>query len=387
MSDGDRTGGDHPDLDPFFLDTDPDDPARAEAARGEAERIAQERQEAARRMAAARAQIAEFDQGRRKGSKWGMSNRKARETSHLLEEMTREQTPAPAAPTSAAAPAAPAVSGGYQAPDYDRPDSRDAGREILAAFAETQAEAAARAEAEPDESSPRGLRGLTGRRDKDAGSPAKPKQSGDRPRLRLAGGTPEPPARPKPVAKSMDEPPAAATPATYAPSTRAPSPSRARGIHADRPHTAFSMNVDFKPRTMTRTILTLLLLLTLAATVFVGLTLPEDQNTLNVGLTAALAVMALLIYSIRAGAAVSHLRVRGGLLEIKRGGRRDVFDLSSRFTPIDVMGRPTRAGWKVVMLRADGMPQLIDSSVVDPKHFTEVLERYRPDLRPATDNR
>ncbi|GAB2779076.1 hypothetical protein GCM10027020_35670 [Nocardioides salsibiostraticola] len=384
MSDGDRTGGDHPALDPFFLDNDPDDPARAEAARREAERIAQERQEAARRMAAARAQIAEFDQGRRKGSKWGMSNRKARETSHLLEEMTREQTPPPGDPPS---PVAPAASGGYQAPDYDRPDSRDAGREILAAFAETQAEAAAQAEAEADESSPRGLRGLTGRRDKDAGSPAEPKRSGDRPRLRLAGGTPEPPARPKPVAKSRDEPPAAATPATYAPSTRAPSPSRARGIHADRPHTGFSMNVDFKPRTMTRTILTLLLLLTLAATVFVGLTLVDDQNTLNVGLTAVLAAMALFIYSIRAGAAVSHLRVRGGLLEIKRGGRRDVFDLSSRFTPIDVIGRPSRAGWKVVMLRADGMPQLIDSSVVDPKHFSEVLEHYRPDLRPTTDNR
>ena len=386
MSDGDRTGGDHPALEPFSLDPDSDDPARAEAARREAERIAQERQDAARRMAAARAQIAEFDQGRRKGSKWGMSNRKARETSHLLEEMTREQTPPPAAPPSAS-PATPAASGGYQAPDYDRPDSREAGREVLAAFAETQAEAAAQAESEPDESSPRGLRGLTGRRVKDTGSTSEPKQPGDRPRLRLAGGTPEPPARPKPVAKSRDEPPAAASPATYAPSTRAPSPSRARGIHADRPRTGFSMNVDFKPRTMTRTILTLLLLLTLAATVFVGLTLPEDQNTLNVGLTAALAVMALLIYSIRAGAAVSHLRVRGGLLEIKRGGRRDVFDLSSRFTPIDVIGRPTRAGWKVVMLRADGMPQLIDSSVVDPKHFAEVLEHYRPDLSPATDNR
>lgn len=379
MSDGDHTGGDHPALDPFFLDTDPDDPARAEAARREAERIAQERQEAARRMAAARAQIAEFDQGRRKGSKWGMSNRKARETSHLLEEMTREQAPPPGA-TPSASPAAPAASGGYQAPDYDRPDSRDAGREVLAAFAETQAEAAAQAEAESD-ASPRGLRGLTGRRDKDSGSSSERKPSGERPRLRLAGGTREPPSRPKPVAKSRDEPPAAAAPATYAPSTRA------RGIHADRPHTGFSMNVDFKPRTMTRTILTLLLLLTLVATVFVGLTLREDQNTLNVGLTAVLAAMALFIYSIRAGAAVSHLRVRGGLLEIKRGGRRDVFDLSSRFTPIDVIGRPTRAGWKVVMLRADGMPQLIDSSVVDPKHFTEVLEHYRPDLRPATENR
>lgn len=338
-------------------------------------------------MAAARAQIAEFDQGRRKGSKWGMSNRKARETSQMLEEMTREQASPPSVPPSAPPSAAsPATSGGYRAPDYDRPDSRDAGREILAAFAETQAEAAAQAEAEPDESSSRGLRGLAGRREKESGSPAERKKSGDRPRLRLAGDTPEPPARPKPVAKSGDEPQAAATPATYAPSTRAPSPNRARGTYADRPPTGFSMNVDFKPRTITRTILTLLMLLTLGATVFVGLTLRADQNALNVGLTVVLAVMALFIYSIRAGAAVSHLRVRGGLLEIKRGGRRDVFDLSSRFTPIDVIGRPTRAGWKVVMLRADGMPQLIDSSIVDPKHFTEVLEHYRPDLSPRTDN-
>ncbi len=380
MSDGERAGSNRSAIDPFFLDPDSSDPARAEAARREAERIAQERQEAARRMAAARAQIAEFDQSRRKGSKWGMSNRKAREANELLEGMTRE----PEEPSAASGPAEP--SNGYQAPGYDRPDSRDAGREILAAFAETQAEAP---QATGDDTPTRGMRSLTNRRAKDTESAPKRKDS-ERPRLRLAGGTPSTPApppsktRPIPVARDTSRTPAApsaSTPSSYTPSTRAQSPSRARAAQG-RTHTGFSMNVDFKPRTLTRSLLSLVLVLTLAVTVFVGLTLRDNQNTLNIALTAILAALVLFIYSVRAGAAVSRMRVRGGLLEIKRGGRRDVFDLSSRFTPIDVIGRPGRAGWKVVMLRADGMPQLIDSSVVDPKHFMEVLTFYRPDLDP-----
>lgn len=334
-------------------------------------------------MAAARAQIAEFDQNRRKGPKWGLGSKKSRESAEPHEDVTRQHTPAEP----------------YQEPDYDRPDGRDAGREVLAAFAETIAEAQAQArvdaqsEAAATESG-RGLgsiRGAKAKRGKHApdpaGTPSEPPAS-DRPRLRLAGPAPtaEPKPRP-PVAPTT--PPAVRQVAAEAqvrpPASRAPERARGSGARdgsTGRPRASFSMNVDFKPRTTTRTILTLLLLLALTGAVLTGLTLREDQNTLNVGLTATLAVLTLFVYSIRAGAATSHLRVRGGLLEIKRGGRREVFDLSSRFTPIDVVGRVNRSGWKVIMLRTDGTPQMIDSSIVDPKHFMEVLLHYRPDLDP-----
>ena len=57
---------------------------------------------------------------------------------------------------------------------------------------------------------------------------------------------------------------------------------------------------------------------------------------------------------------------------------REVFDLTSRFTRLEVVGKPGRPGWKVLMARFGRDPLVIDSSMVDPATFTAALERHRP---------
>ncbi len=203
-----------------------------------------------------------------------------------------------------------------------RPDGRVAGREILASLTETPET--------PDTT--------------DTPPPAETR-----------------PVEPPPPAPSASEPP-----------TEAPARSA--------PRTGASTTVVFEPRTLARRGLSWLLLASLVATVLAGLTLREDRNTLTVGIAATLAVLTLALYAVRASTPVTHLAVRGGLLEVEQDGRREVFDLTSRYTPVEVAGRPGRPGWKVVLLRSDGLPQVIDSSVVNPKQFMEVLTRYRPDF-------
>jgi hypothetical protein len=58
-----------------------------------------------------------------------------------------------------------------------------------------------------------------------------------------------------------------------------------------------------------------------------------------------------------------------------------VWDLASPYSPVDhVRGRPGRPGWRVVLRNPDGSTFAIDSSMVPPKRFTELLSRYRPEL-------
>ncbi len=139
------------------------------------------------------------------------------------------------------------------------------------------------------------------------------------------------------------------------------------------------MNVDFSPRRGTRRVTGVLLLVTLVATAGAGWVAYDEPTTLTIGLACTLLSVTLAISGARAGASTMELSTRGGQLEVRRGSRREIFDLTSRYTQIEVVGAPGRRGWKVLLGRFGRDPLVIDSSVVDPRTFTEALQRYRRD--------
>jgi len=123
----------------------------------------------------------------------------------------------------------------------------------------------------------------------------------------------------------------------------------------------------------------LLLLVVLAATVYIGYIAYEERTTQSIGVAASLATLTLVLWGIRAGSAISKLSVKGGQLEIKKGGGRFVFDLASQYTPIEVVGKPGSRTWKVLFMRRNMAPFVVDASMVDPMKFMAVLRQYRPE--------
>lgn len=140
-------------------------------------------------------------------------------------------------------------------------------------------------------------------------------------------------------------------------------------------------DVEFAPRVLARRVTGLLLLVMLPLSVAAAYLAYDDPRTLTVGVAGTLVVLTLALYGVRVGATPTRLAIRSGQLEVVRGSSREIFDLTSRFTRLEVVGRPGRPGWKVLLARFGRDPLVIDSSVVDPVAFTAALERHRP---PAT---
>jgi len=92
--------------------------------------------------------------------------------------------------------------------------------------------------------------------------------------------------------------------------------------------------------------------------------------------------LTLVVWAVRAGTPTTELAVIRGQLEIIHAGKFEVIDLSSPYTPVLVEGRPGHRGWKVLIERPDQPLLVIDRSVVDPQHFSAILYRLRPDLKP-----
>ena len=90
-----------------------------------------------------------------------------------------------------------------------------------------------------------------------------------------------------------------------------------------------------------------------------------------------LLAVTLVLYAVRAGSTPTLVAIRSGQLEVTRGKTHEVFDLTSRFTRIEVVGKPGGRGWKVLFGRFGRDPLVINSSIVDPEKFTAELERYR----------
>lgn len=135
----------------------------------------------------------------------------------------------------------------------------------------------------------------------------------------------------------------------------------------------------FTPRRATRRVLTAV---TLAAAVLTALALRAalaEPDSARVGLAVIAAVTTLVLWVVRASATPARLRVQLGQLEVVRGHRRDVVDLASDYTDVEVQGRPGHRGWRVVFPRREGDPVVVDASVVDPEEFMRVLRAYRPE--------
>lgn len=158
----------------------------------------------------------------------------------------------------------------------------------------------------------------------------------------------------------------------------APRTGGGRRSPSSAPEVGRSLDVDFPPKLAARRVVALLLLLALAATAGAGYLAYEDPRPITLGGAGTLLALTLLLYAIRAGSAPTYLTVRSGQLEVRRGKTLEKFDLTSRFTRIEVVGTPGRPGWKVLLGRFGRDPLVISASIVDPKAFTAELERYRP---------
>ncbi|MGA8847117.1 MAG: hypothetical protein WB471_10935 [Nocardioides sp.] len=154
------------------------------------------------------------------------------------------------------------------------------------------------------------------------------------------------------------------------------SPSRpGRGV---LPEAGTSLDVEFPPRLGAHRAIGALLLLDLIFTCVAAYLAYEDPRPLTLGSAGLLLTVTLVLYAVRAGSSPTHLAIRSGQLEVTRGKSLERFDLTSRYTRIEVVGKPGRPGWKVLLGRFGREPLVITSSVVDAKAFAVELERYRP---------
>lgn len=144
------------------------------------------------------------------------------------------------------------------------------------------------------------------------------------------------------------------------------------------PEVGPSLNVEFPPKNGVRRIIVLLMLISFAATCAAAYVAYNDQRTLTLGGAGTLLVLTLVLYGVLATSMPTQIAIRSGQLVVTRGKVIEKFDLTSRFTRIEVVGKPGRPGWKVLLGRFGRDPFVINSSVIDAKAFCAELERYRP---------
>ena len=140
----------------------------------------------------------------------------------------------------------------------------------------------------------------------------------------------------------------------------------------------------FAPRLGTRRVLGLLLLASLAATVGAGYIAYDEPRTFSVGIACTLLFVTLVLYAVRAGSSPTHLAIRGGQLEVVRGSKREIFDLTSRYTRVQVVGRPGRRGWKVLLGRFGRDPLVIDGLRGRTEGVHRRARAASPSARPVT---
>ena len=137
---------------------------------------------------------------------------------------------------------------------------------------------------------------------------------------------------------------------------------------------------EFAPLKGSRRLMSLLLMGGLAASAYLGYGAYLSRDTVEIGIAATVTLVTLVIWGVRAGASVTRLTVRSGQLEIVRQGGRQVFDLTSHYTPIEVVGKTGSKKWKVLFLRRGMPPAVVDSTIVDSKEFMKILAFFRPEL-------
>jgi hypothetical protein len=135
-------------------------------------------------------------------------------------------------------------------------------------------------------------------------------------------------------------------------------------------------SVEFKPRAGSRRFLGLMLLVSMGATAYGAYLAYEERTTTTYGIAATLGALTVVFWASWASTSVAHLHVPGGVLEARRAGRTERFDLTSHYTIIRVQGSPRSSRWKVLIERPANTPFVIDRTMVDPKAFMRVLHAY-----------
>ena len=151
----------------------------------------------------------------------------------------------------------------------------------------------------------------------------------------------------------------------------ASTPEREEELLASR-----STNAVFKPRAWPRHTMSALVLVVAAATAFAVYTAVQDRTYASYGVAGLAFLLLVVVWAVRASTSVTEMAVIRGQLEIIRDGRFEVVDLASPYTPLLVEGSPGQRSWKVLILRKDLDPFVIDSSIVDPHEFMDLLRAY-----------
>jgi hypothetical protein len=140
-------------------------------------------------------------------------------------------------------------------------------------------------------------------------------------------------------------------------------------------------DVVFAPRTTLRTAVSLLSVAAIAGTGLAAWTAYDEQSRRDLGIAVTLAILTVLLLTLRAGTSVARLAVRDSRLEVVRAGTRMVFDLDDPGLQVEVVGTPGRRGWKVVFPRRSLPPAVVDARMVDPREFSRVVELHRARAR------
>lgn len=169
--------------------------------------------------------------------------------------------------------------------------------------------------------------------------------------------------------------------------TSGPSEATLAAVRQVRERAAGKQNVTvprdyaFKPCRATRTTLTTVFFGWLLASLAMCLASYEDRSQTTYIVTGLVVLLAAVTWAVRAGATVARLRVVGGILQVERAGRTEVFSLIDDYQVIEVVGRPGGLNWQVQFRRPGLDPYVVDASMVNAKEFMQVLGYYRPGVR------
>lgn len=141
-------------------------------------------------------------------------------------------------------------------------------------------------------------------------------------------------------------------------------------------------SMTFRPRTLGTRVFGLLALGLAVAATAMTVAAFKDPNVQTVGIGATLWALAGIIWAVRSGNSTARLSLNGPLLLVEYQGRREVFDLSSKWTPVEVSGSPKSMSWKVTFHRAEIGPYVIDATMVDPEEFMKVLDFFQTRMKP-----
>lgn len=181
-------------------------------------------------------------------------------------------------------------------------------------------------------------------------------------------------------------PPSGSAPAAVPPTPPAPGAPASASVPDPDPDTTPTgplpppgpnVDLEFPPRVAVRRTVGVLAMLSVLATAGAAYVAYTDPRPTTLGVAALLLVVSLVLYGVRASSLPTRLAIRAGQLEVTRGSSREVFDLTSRYTRVEVVGAPGHRRWKVLFGRFGRDPFVVDGAMVDPKRFMAALERYR----------